>query len=57
MKKKETKTAKKLSIEKFKIAELKNLKMIVGGDGGDGGGTAVGTKGGGGKGGKVDVIV
>jgi hypothetical protein len=33
MKKKVIKTEKKLSLEKFKVAELKNMKMIVGGDG------------------------
>lgn len=31
MKKKEIKTEKKLSLEKFKVAELKNSKAIVGG--------------------------
>lgn len=32
MKKKVIKTEKKLSLEKFKVAELKNPKMIIGGD-------------------------
>jgi hypothetical protein len=36
MKKKVIKTEKKLSLEKFKVAELKNAKMIVGGDGNGG---------------------
>lgn len=31
MKKKEIKTEKKLSLEKFKVAELKNSKAIFGG--------------------------
>lgn len=51
MKKKEIKPTKKLSIEKFKIAELKNPKMIIGGDGG---GTGVTIKT---KTGKVDIEV
>lgn len=33
MKKKQLKTAKKLSLDKFKIAEFKNLQVIKGGDG------------------------
>jgi hypothetical protein len=33
MKKKVIKTEKKLSLEKFKVAELKNPRMIIGGDG------------------------
>ena len=32
MKKKVIKSEKKLSLEKFKVAELKNLNMIFGGD-------------------------
>lgn len=32
MKKKVIKTEKKLSLEKFKVAELKNPKMIIGGN-------------------------
>jgi hypothetical protein len=31
MKKKVIKTEKKLSLEKFKVAELKNPRMIIGG--------------------------
>ncbi|WP_165930209.1 hypothetical protein [Flavobacterium ranwuense] len=38
MKKKTVETTKKLSLEKFKIAELKNPKAIVGGNADDGGG-------------------
>ena len=55
MKKKEIKTAKKLSLEKFKVAELKNPMMIIGGDvKDDGGGTGVDIKV---KTGKVEVEV
>ena len=32
MKKKEVKTAKKLSLDKFKVAEFKNMRAIIGGD-------------------------
>jgi len=35
MKKKLIKSEKKLSLEKFKVAELKNLRMIIGGYAGD----------------------
>jgi hypothetical protein len=35
MKKKVIKAEKKLSLEKFKVAELKNTRMIIGGGGGD----------------------
>jgi hypothetical protein len=38
MKKKTVETTKKLSLEKFKIAELKNPKVIVGGNAADDGG-------------------
>lgn len=41
--KKKIKLKKTLSLEKFKIAELKNPKTIVGGDGG-GSGTGGGNK-------------
>lgn len=33
MKKKEINIEKKLFLEKFKVAELKNPRMIIGGDG------------------------
>jgi hypothetical protein len=49
MKEKKIKTTKKLSLEKFRVAELKNSKMIIGGDGG---GTAITVKTG--KTGKVE---
>jgi hypothetical protein len=42
--KKKNEVKRKLSLEKFKIAELKNLRVIVGGDGNTGGGTAGGNK-------------
>ncbi|WP_409415962.1 hypothetical protein [Flavobacterium sp. PS2] len=32
MKKQEVKTVKKLSLDKFKVAEFKNMKAIIGGD-------------------------
>lgn len=31
MKKKEVKTVKKLSLDKFKVAEFKNMRAIIGG--------------------------
>lgn len=41
MKKKEVKTAKKLSLDKFKVAEFMNMRAIIGGnaDNEDKGGT------------------
>lgn len=33
MKKQQVKTAKKLSLDKFKVAEFKNMQVIMGGDG------------------------
>ncbi|SNR95317.1 class I lanthipeptide [Flavobacterium sp. ov086] len=41
--KKKNEVKKKLSLEKFKIAELKNRRAIIGGDGGGGGGGTAGT--------------
>ncbi|MET3019448.1 hypothetical protein [Flavobacterium hydatis] len=32
MKKQEVKTVKKLSLDKFKVAEFKNMKTIIGGE-------------------------
>ncbi|WP_281234884.1 hypothetical protein [Flavobacterium gelatinilyticum] len=36
MKKKEAKAVKKLSLDKFKVAEFKNMQTIIGGDVNDG---------------------
>jgi hypothetical protein len=44
MKKRIVKTEKKLSLEKFKVAELKNPRMILGGDGNGNGGLTTPTK-------------
>lgn len=42
--KKKNEVKKKLSLDKFKIAELKNLRVIIGSGGGDGSGTGGGNK-------------
>jgi hypothetical protein len=40
--KKKNEIKKRLSLDKFKIAELKNSKTILGGNGGDGDGSGTG---------------